>query len=90
MPTITTDHHRRLAGSLRSALAEYDGARDLIEVGAYAPGSSAAIDRAIRLRPDIDELLRQDAGEIGDVASVVAAMDALGLLDAAAIAGSAS
>jgi len=81
MPTITTDHHRRLAGSLRSSLAEYEGARDLIEVGAYAPGSSTAIDRAIRLKPDIDELLRQDAGETADVASTVAAMEALGLLD---------
>jgi flagellum-specific ATP synthase len=80
MPSITTDHHRRLAGSLRAALAEYEGAKDLIEVGAYAPGSSPAIDRAIQLKPDIDEMLRQDAGEPGDVAGTVAAMEALGLV----------
>jgi FliI/YscN family ATPase len=88
MPAITTDGHRRLAGSLRAALAEYEGAKDLIEVGAYAPGSSAAIDRAIRLKPDIDELLRQDASESGNVATVVAALDQLGLIaDGAAGAG---
>jgi FliI/YscN family ATPase len=81
MPTITTNHHRRLAGSLRTALAEYEGAKDLIEVGAYAPGSSAAIDRAIRLKPDIDEFLRQDADESGDVEGTVGAMGVLGLLD---------
>ena len=81
MPAITTDHHRRLAGQLRSNLAEYDGAKDLIEVGAYAPGSSPAIDRAIRLKPEIDEMLRQDATENGDVASTIAAMEALGLIE---------
>jgi hypothetical protein len=81
MPAITSDHHRRLAGSLRAALAEYEGAKDLIEVGAYAPGSSPAIDRAIRLKPDIDELLRQDADEHGDVATTISALEGLGLLD---------
>ena len=81
MNDIVSASHRELAQETREILAAYRETADLIEVGAYAPGSSAAIDRAIRLKPDIDELLRQDAGEAADVASTVAAMEALGLLD---------
>jgi FliI/YscN family ATPase len=79
MPAIVDDHHVRLAGALRASLAEYEGARDLIEVGAYAAGSNPAIDRAIVLRPGIEALLCQEREELGDIGTAVEAMSALGL-----------
>ena len=57
---ITTSQQRADATVLRRLLAAHRDARDLIEIGAYAPGSNADVDTAIRLRPRIDVFLRQD------------------------------
>jgi len=81
MPAIVDGTHLRLAGALRASLAEYESARDLIEVGAYAAGSNPAIDRAIRLRPAIEAYLCQGRDEVADLASALAGMVAIGLLD---------
>lgn len=81
MPTIVDETHLRLAGALRASLAEYEAARDLIEVGAYAAGSSPAIDRAIRLRPAIEAYLCQDRDEIADLASALVGLVGMGLFD---------
>ncbi len=83
MRSVVPADHRRLADTFRAVLAEYDGARDLIEVGAYAPGSSAAIDRAIELHPGLVRFLRQRPDEAADLARAVAAMGDLGLVDPA-------
>ena len=77
MPAIVPADHLRAAGAIRAALAEYDGARDLIEVGAYAPGSSAAIDEAIRRRPAIVDFLTQAVDETTDVAAAGGALTAI-------------
>ena len=81
MPAIVDETHLRLAGALRASLAEYGAAKDLIEVGAYAPGSSPAIDRAIRLRPAIEAYLCQGSDEIADLGSALDGMLRIGLLD---------
>ncbi len=79
MPAITEPRHRRLAGALRAALAEYEGARDLIEVGAYASGSNPAIDQAIALRPALERFLCQAIDETGDLAATIQTLERLGL-----------
>jgi FliI/YscN family ATPase len=79
MPILVSPEHRRLAGALRSSLAEFDGARDLIEVGAYAPGSSRAIDMAVRLRPAVEAYLRQPPEETGTIITALASLVAIGL-----------
>lgn len=61
MPQITSPAHQAAAGQLREALAVYEDAKDLINIGAYAPGSNARIDRALLLLPEIRAFLRQDA-----------------------------
>lgn len=60
---ITSEEHQRRAGALRELLATYRDARDLINIGAYAPGSNPAIDRAITLKDPIDRFLRQRMNE---------------------------
>ena len=48
-----------VAAAVRRLLAAYRDARELIEVGAYAPGSDPDVDLAIRLRPALDAFARQ-------------------------------
>jgi flagellum-specific ATP synthase len=48
---------------LREQLALYAEKEDLIQIGAYAYGTSPALDRAIDLRPAIDGFLRQAVEE---------------------------
>ena len=80
MPAVSQPRHRRLAAALRAALAEYEGARDLIEVGAYAAGSNPAIDRAIALRPAIERFLCQGIDQPGDLAGAIGGLERLDLL----------
>ncbi len=56
---VTSDDEQGLARELRQLLAAYADARDLIEIGAYVAGTNPVVDRAVALRPAIDEFLRQ-------------------------------
>jgi flagellum-specific ATP synthase len=51
------------AGRARENLATYHKNRDLINIGAYPAGTSAAIDQAIRLHEPLNKFLRQPANE---------------------------
>jgi flagellum-specific ATP synthase len=53
-----------LSITLRRLLAAWRDVRELVEVGAYAPGSDPIADVAIRLKPSIDAFLRQAADEV--------------------------
>jgi flagellum-specific ATP synthase len=44
------------------ALSLYSASRDLIEVGAYRPGSNPELDQAVRWAPHLDRFLSQPAG----------------------------
>jgi flagellum-specific ATP synthase len=48
------------ARRMRQLLAKVNKARDLIQLGAYAPGHDAELDTAVRLQPRFVELLQQD------------------------------
>ena len=57
---MTNPEQRAAATRLRRLMAAYRDVKELIEIGAYAPGSDADVDAAVRLRPAIDALLQQD------------------------------
>jgi flagellum-specific ATP synthase len=57
---ICTPEQRTAATELRRLLAAHREARDLIEIGAYVPGTNPLVDRAVALRDVIDMFLRQD------------------------------
>jgi len=63
MPAITSEEHQRAAAAVREVIAVYNRARDLVDIGAYAPGSNAGIDRALELMPRIRAFLQQPPGE---------------------------
>lgn len=65
---VTTDAEQHIAGELRRLMAAYAEARDLIEIGAYVAGTNPVVDRAIALRPTIDEFLRQRVEDPTDAA----------------------
>jgi FliI/YscN family ATPase len=88
MPAVVDKEHMRVAGAVRAALAEYEGAKDLIEVGAYAHGSNPAIDEAIALRPALEAFLCQELEERSDIVSARADMEACGVLNATHLMGS--
>lgn len=60
---ITTSEHRQATGEIRRLLAEYHDAEDLINAGVYVPGSNPEIDRAIKKRPAILNMLQQQVEE---------------------------
>lgn len=58
-PEIAAEPIMRAAASVRDMLSTYRDAQDLIQVGAYVPGSDPRIDVAISAQPQIDAFLRQ-------------------------------
>jgi len=55
------------ARSLLASMAIYRENEDLIQIGAYQPGSSPEIDRAIALRPGWQTYLQQTREEASDL-----------------------
>ena len=67
--------HQDAARKIRTILATYAQAEDLIRIGAYVRGSSPAIDKAIELRERVLPWLRQAKNERCDFAKTREAMD---------------
>jgi flagellum-specific ATP synthase len=60
---ISTPEHLKAAAKVRELLATYSEASDLIQIGAYVPGSDPRIDAARAAQPRIEALIRQGLGE---------------------------
>lgn len=63
MTEVASAEHQTLAGKIRASMAVYADAEDLINIGAYAPGSNPQIDSAIELHPRITGFLQQEVTE---------------------------
>jgi len=63
MSQIVNAEHKKYAGQLRNVLATYNEAEDLINIGAYKPGSNQEIDYAIEKISAVNAFLRQDVEE---------------------------
>ncbi len=63
MDSLVTEEQRALAGRLRELLAVYRKSEDLVQIGAYVPGSNPRLDTAIRMMEDIQAFLRQEVNE---------------------------
>ncbi|MDF2565447.1 MAG: ATPase, FliI/YscN family [Massilibacillus sp.] len=64
MLEIVEKKHYEAAQKLRSSMAVYREAEDLINIGAYVQGSNANIDRAITQIEPIKNFLKQDVYEV--------------------------
>lgn len=63
MSQVAKTEHKRLSGKLKNALATYQEAEDIINIGAYKSGSNKSIDYAISKNEAINEFLLQDVNE---------------------------
>lgn len=77
MPAVTDSDHRQLAQKLRDALATYNRAADLINIGAYESGTNPHIDHAIAVRPQILEFLRQPPSEFTSLDGTLAQLETI-------------
>ncbi len=59
MTDIVPPRHKECAGLFKSLLATYRKAEDLINIGAYIPGSNPKIDQAINMIDNITKYLQQ-------------------------------
>ena len=63
MSAVASKDHKQLAGKLKNIMATYQDAEDIINIGAYKPGSNSEIDFAIEKIAAVNEFLRQDVDE---------------------------
>ena len=63
--------------AVKQMLSRYQRNRDLISVGAYAPGHDAQLDKAIALYPKIEAFLQQTMDERADYATSVGQLHAI-------------
>ena len=77
MTNLISPAHLEQVRSFKHLYSRYQRARDLLAVGAYAPGADPLLDRAIALYPELEAFLQQDIEERADVTQSLAALDAL-------------
>ena len=61
-PRLYAAEQKDAAVKIREAMATHQRSEDLINLGAYASGANPKLDAAIRLRPQLQDFLKQDAG----------------------------
>jgi len=59
MSAVSEPADRELAADIVSLLATFDASKDLIEMGAYQEGNNPMLDRAVRVLPAVQRILRQ-------------------------------
>lgn len=77
MPAVTGKEHRLAAQKLREIYAIYIDAADLINIGAFSPGSNRRIDGAVALIDRIRDFLIQPVRERTDFAETVRRLTAI-------------
>ncbi|MFP4521797.1 MAG: FliI/YscN family ATPase [Fibrobacterota bacterium] len=72
MNQVADQEHKAAASELLKVMAAYRDAEDLINIGAYARGSSPDVDRAVSIIGDINDFLTQGISEKSDFRDTVA------------------
>lgn len=74
MPKVASEGHLLMARRVKQLYSRYMRGRDLVSMGAYAPGSDPELDMALRLWPRIESFLRQ---EVDDEVTLTQSVEAL-------------
>ncbi len=75
MPGLISAEHRSSSLFIRQMLAAWREGRDLVEIGAYRPGTNPRLDQALARMEAIDAFLKQGADEISTFAETVALLE---------------
>jgi flagellum-specific ATP synthase len=81
MPDVVSGEHLAITGRVKDLMAAYRENEDLIQIGAYSPGTNERVDRAIKIRDRLTAFLRQDRTEkcpAQTALSMLREIDALG------------
>ncbi|MFV0443790.1 MAG: FliI/YscN family ATPase [Planctomycetaceae bacterium] len=60
---VTTLEHQQAAAKVRHILATFQEVEELVQLGAYQPGSSPRVDLALKLMPAVELFLKQGSNE---------------------------
>ncbi len=74
---LISPEHRSLATRVREVFAGYEEVRDLIQVGAYKPGTDPAIDHVVQLFPRIADFFKQAQAERRTLAATLGGIETL-------------
>ena len=77
LPGALDDDQNALRLAARSVLSTYGDMEEIVRLGAYKAGSNPEVDRAIRLAPQIEALLKQTKQDRGGLADSFAALGAI-------------
>jgi flagellum-specific ATP synthase len=77
MPSVTSREHMEKVAVLRTFLAAYARAEDLIRIGAYQQGSDPTLDRALSILPALNSFLRQAPTEVSPLGETLKQLLAL-------------
>lgn len=75
MPALTSEEHQTNALALREFMSAWKDGRDLVEIGAYQPGSNPKLDAAITRMPVIEAFLKQRPDELSSLDETKAMLD---------------
>ncbi len=70
MPDVVDEQHLRAARTVRQVLATWNEIEDLVNIGAYAPGSNPQFDAVIQTRPQVMSFLQQAVADRASPAQV--------------------
>jgi flagellum-specific ATP synthase len=76
-PRLVSEERRQIVTAAQDALAAAEEVRELVEVGAYVPGTNPAADRGLAAKPSLVEFLRQPSNEIVGFEDAWSQLDAL-------------
>lgn len=74
MKAVSPPEQVKLAQLMKELLATYKDAEDLVNIGAYKPGSNAKIDKAIKYIEQINDFLRQNVDDPTNYQSTIQMM----------------
>ena len=77
MKAIVPPEQYKYAGDLKENMSTYIDAKDLIDIGAYKPGSNAVVDYAISLHHPINQFLRQSVDDFSEFSDTQAQLQQL-------------
>lgn len=77
MVAVTTEMQQKKAQNFKKLLSEYQRNRDLINVGAYAPGRNPVLDVAVSAYPNLERFLQQAISEKSDIDDAFATLNAI-------------
>ena len=77
MTSVASREHIESARRFRQLHARHNKARDLIQLGAYAPGADPELDTAVRLHDPMTALLQQGMNERADIGASVGMLRAV-------------